>query len=76
MTDEIDDTKPFPIQGTLRSGGGLKPSTISWWLAEIAYAEYKRRYGGQQSIERMAERGGFGRQELLDLLRDKFHKEN
>ena len=68
MTDDIDDTKPFPIQGTLRSRGGLKPSVIPWWLAQIAHAEYVRRYGGQQSLERMAERGGFGRQELLDLL--------
>lgn len=43
-------------------------STIPWWLAEIAYVEYSRRYGCSQSLERIAERGGFGREELLALL--------
>lgn len=72
-----DDARTFPIQGgyiekNARSiyGWGKLPqkSTIPWWLAEIAYAEYSRRYGCSQSLERMAERGGFGREELLALL--------
>jgi hypothetical protein len=29
-------------------------------LAEIAYAAYSSSYGTEQSLERMAERGGFG----------------
>jgi hypothetical protein len=67
-----DDTRPFPIQGdTVRNPDGSKdpPSTVPWWLAEVAYKEYQRYYGGHQTLERMAQRGGFGRQELLDLLR-------
>jgi hypothetical protein len=63
-----DDTRPFPIQGGLPSTG-IKPSTIPWWLAEIAYDHYAKMYGRGQSLERMAERGGFGRKELLALLR-------
>lgn len=61
-----DDGRPFPIQADYP----FKPSTkIPWWLAEIAYEYYASRYGKQQSLERLAERGGFGREELLMLLR-------
>lgn len=70
-----DDTRPFPIQGakvTTRDDQGVPtkpgPSTIPWWLAEIAY-EYYNRGGGSQSLERLAERGGFGRGELVALIR-------
>ena len=68
---ELDDNRPFPIQGELRSSHwGMRPAcTIPWWLAEKAYARYVARYGRGQSLERLAERGGFGRQELLDLLK-------
>ena len=68
-----DDTRPFPIQSSLRQEkpfGQAKASTIPWWLAEVAYAEYSRRYGTSQSLERLAQRGGFGRGELLALLRE------
>jgi hypothetical protein len=44
---------------------------IPWSVAEVAYAEYARRFGGYhgyQMIERIAGRGGFGRDELLTLL--------
>ena len=70
--------RPFPIQGgTYRKPDGTLrrpveqylPSTIPWWLAEEAYAYYASRYGTSQSLERLAERGGFGREELLMLLR-------
>jgi len=68
----MDDTRPFPIQQQLRSSH-FEPHhpacTIPWWLAEIAYTEYSRRYGTSQSLERLAERGGFGREELLSLIR-------
>lgn len=66
--------RPFPIQagkpyrdddfGMVYS----QRSAIPWWLAEVAYKSYKRRYGNSQSLERLAERGGFGRKELLFLL--------
>lgn len=67
-----DDTRPFPIQADHAS---LDPyikhpvSTIPWWLAEIAYEFYAERYGRQQSLERLAERGGFGREELVWMIR-------
>ncbi len=76
MKRDDNDARPFPIQGETaleRDEEGrvfqLSPSTIPWWLAEIAYQEYARRFGTDQSLERLAERGGFGRDELLMLLR-------
>lgn len=63
------DSRPFPVQGTY--DGKENPSSIPWWLAEIAYQEYSRRFGTQQSLTRLAQRGGFGRAELLMLLRKK-----
>lgn len=45
----------FPIQNV-----GLIP----WALAERAYVDYARRHGTEQSLERLAERGGFGLAEL------------
>lgn len=86
------DVRPFPIQqerGDWTTDGHCNPgrSTIPWWLAEIAYSVYSRKYGNGQTLERLAERGGFGRAELMWLLRggedganenavwDKIHKE-
>jgi hypothetical protein len=51
--------KPFPIQG-----GG----SIPWWLAEVAFEYYHEQWKGQ-SLQRIAERGGFGVQELIGLIR-------
>lgn len=42
--------------------------TISWAEHLEAYAEYVRRFGIYQSAERIAERGGFGYDELTDYL--------
>lgn len=69
--DELDDTRPFPIQGDSFAGRPAykKRCTIPWWLAEEAYAYYHATYGNQQTLERLAERGGFGREELLLFLR-------
>ena len=75
-----DDNRPFPIQaGYYRNQDSsirspvrrYKRCTIPWWLAEEAFVWYKKRFGGpqSQSLERLAERGGFGREELLMLLR-------
>ena len=71
-----DDTRSFPIQGakvTTRDDQGRaikpQPSTIPWWLAEIAYKYYSDYFCTEQSLERLAERGGFGRQELVKLIR-------
>jgi hypothetical protein len=56
----------FPIQA---DADARKPATvIPWWLAEEAYTQYASMMGTAQTLERLAERGGFGRKELLDLL--------
>lgn len=75
-----DDNRLFPIQmGTYRDRETkdyvrpiqhYKACTIPWWLAEEAYRYYSKLYGNSQSLERLAERGGFGREELLWLLRE------
>jgi hypothetical protein len=44
------------------------PGTIAWKEHLLAYNDYSRRYGTQQSAERLAERGGFGFGELIDHL--------
>lgn len=62
------DDRPFPIQA---EGYSHPRSTIPWWLAEIAYRGYAKKFPGSammQSLEQLKERGGFGRQELLYLL--------
>jgi len=74
-----DDNRPFPIQNgayrdrktreLLRPIGHYESCVIPWWLAEEAYERYSELYGSSQSLERLAERGGFGREELLWLLR-------
>ena len=51
--------RPFP----LLSEKGICGS-IPWWVAEQAYITYAGRYGNEQSLERLAERGGFGISEM------------
>ena len=53
----------FPIQMD-RSGPQI---TIPWEVAEAAYRVYHAKWP-DQSLEKLAERGGFGRLELLWLL--------
>ena len=72
----LDENRPFPIQGDHNWGKARrhqpviynKPSQIPWWLAEKAYSAYVSAFGSSQSLEGIAERGGFGRDELLWLL--------
>lgn len=73
---DLMDDRPFPIQGGHnwnRKPGDrpvihYQPCIIPWWLAEEAYKVYSKKFGNAQSLERLAERGGFGREELLWLL--------
>lgn len=66
-------TKTFPIQaaedyqhdGTFKKVPAIR---VPWAAAEIAYAAYSKRNGTQQSLDRLAERGGFSRDEFLWLL--------
>lgn len=56
----------FPIQGhgSPRRPGFEAAGTVPWAVAELAYEAYAARYGRAQSLERMAERGGFGHGEM------------
>lgn len=56
--DAPGDERPCPIQDQ----GGI--AAVPWGLAEVLYAVYAADGHGGQSLERLAERGGFGRGEL------------
>ena len=53
----------FPVQA---SGRNVKPhpTRIPWSIADKAYSRYSARHGRQQSLERLAERGGFHPDEM------------
>ena len=54
------ERRTFPVQ---------RVGLIPWSVAEQAYARYSQLYGRDQTLERLAERGGFGLAELGFLLR-------
>lgn len=55
--------KRFPIQAEHKPGG-RPATTIDWHEAEKVYDDYAYVYGFSQSLERLAQRGGFGHDEL------------
>ena len=59
------DEKQFPIQRDRDNPA----SSVPWWLAKEAWKFYDSEFRTGQSIERMAQRGGFSRDELLWFLR-------
>lgn len=56
----------FPIQ--CEPGSLPHPTRIPWSVADRAYSVYAARHGRSQSLERLAERGGFGPSEMDDYL--------
>lgn len=52
----------FPIQQ--QDGAAPHPLLIPWNIAELAYSVYSARFGNGQSLERLADRGGFGPGEM------------
>ncbi len=72
----MDDQRQFPIQQDYdwrtreREGRPFMRDygQVPWSVAEEAYVVYSGRYGTSQSLERLAERGGFGRDEIEELL--------
>lgn len=52
--------KMFPLQTSRKKEIIPGPLQIPWSVAEKAYGAYAREYGRGQSLERLAERGGFG----------------
>ncbi len=66
------DVQQFSIQGETRDRTKFLPCTIPWWLAELAYKEYARQQGRDQSISQIDRRGGFGRAELVASIRGEY----
>ena len=60
------ENKMFPIQS--QRGAAPHPTRIPWSVADLAYSVYSGLYGRSQSLERLAERGGFGPGEMDDFL--------
>ena len=58
--------KRAPVQVSLAHQRGH--GTIAWDEHLYAWSAYSSRFGSAQSAERIAERGGFGYGELVDLL--------
>jgi hypothetical protein len=60
--------RTFPVQPQRDA----KPHhlNIPWSVAELAYSVYAGKYGGCQSLDRLAERGGFGPGEMDIFLPD------
>lgn len=62
------DERRAPMQGEF--GKNKKPpGTISWKEHLEAYEVYGKKYGHQQSAERLADRGGFGWNEFIFLMK-------
>lgn len=61
----------FPIQGEHFNDERVRrpAGQVPWGIAELAYKQYVKDCGKGQSLERLAERGGFGWSELIRLLR-------
>jgi len=63
--------KRFPIMSLTRGGGDSEPGapgfSVPWCMAEKAYATYVRKLGNIQTLERIAERGGFSWLEFVLL---------
>lgn len=62
------EERAFPIIQRPRPQAG-DPVSVPWSLAEQAYEVYSHCYGTEQSLERLAERGGFGVIEIRVFLR-------
>lgn len=70
-----DQPKRFPLlsNGSFRREHPTWARWIPWAIAEQAYKEYKRCGHGDQSLERVAERGGFCPMEIDTLLAGDYH---
>jgi hypothetical protein len=69
------DVRMFPLQSeSLRRYTKPQLTQIPWSVAEKAYGTYAARYGRDQSLERLAERGGFGQSEM-DVLHPTWREE-
>jgi hypothetical protein len=61
-------TRMFPIISERKAAA--HPTQIPWHVADLAYSAYRAEHGLGQSLERLAERGGFYPSEMDKLLPD------
>ena len=66
-----DANRRAPVQGDYNRATRRyeNAGSIAWAEHVEAWEDYARRYGRDQSAERIAERGGFGYAELVDHLK-------
>lgn len=64
----MSEAKSFPIISERHAAP--HPLRIPWSIAELAYSTYAKMYGRGQTMERLAERGGFYPSELDGYLPD------
>ncbi len=72
--EKAHDIDPFPIQADHLDRTEFPACSIPNWLATLAHREYTRR-GHNQSAQDIARRGGFGRAELVALIRGEYTAE-
>lgn len=71
MPADQEDRSEKPARVPVQVGTFHRPgvrTSVPTPIAEMAYAEYVRQYGNDQSFERLHQRGGFGVIELMALL--------
>lgn len=61
----MSESKKAPVQETRGIAG---PGTIDWEEHERVWTAYAAKYGGYQTAQRIAERGGFSYAELVEFL--------
>jgi hypothetical protein len=66
MTDKHTLERWAPVQGEIRTK--RPPGMISWEEHVKAWKAYNEMWNSYQSAERIAERGGFGYEEIVMLL--------
>ena len=62
--------KKFPIQVQYRDTDNWIPFEV----AEEIYKEYSHKFGTDQSLQRIGERGGFGKMEAIKLLYERIKR--
>lgn len=63
-----DNARMFPIQP--QRGAAPHPTSVPWEIADLAWSVYSATYGREQTLERLAERGGFYPGEMDTFLPD------
>lgn len=73
LEDELEehaaDARPFPVQCDHRGDARHPQQFVPWGVARRAYQTYSRLFGNGQTLERLAERAGFGERELAVFLK-------